>query len=243
MIALRGEADLQHGSDQRGRYAMPGDIGHKDGYRVLAGSQAVVEIAGHRGHWLITHRDLQSGYARPVTGQDRTLDAPRSGEFLFHFVQLLLSPDRPPRRGEAKSGEENEKADRLDVLSRDGESSVGEDHQSSEYDERPFQPPGSGFLSLLQHQVQYRQGRSADDHVSVEQIGPVELPANTRHRQREQRERNLRPNPDGDGLLPARPEQLAHKERIRDGNQVGQGYFGSIERVCGGEGRGANNEV
>jgi len=87
---LRGKSDLQHGSDERGRDAVTGDVGDENAELIACERKEIVEIAGDGAHGQITRGYFDSGQPRNFTRQDGCLNLLGDFKFFLNREKALL---------------------------------------------------------------------------------------------------------------------------------------------------------
>ncbi len=74
MGCLPRESYLEHGCDQCGGYAMPGDVGNQDADTLFVDHQKIVKVSGDSAHGQIAGDDFQAGELRDFAGQNGRLN-------------------------------------------------------------------------------------------------------------------------------------------------------------------------
>ena len=114
VIPLRRERHLDHRSNQGGRNAVAGDIGHEDADALGVNLQEIVEVARDRRHRPVSCGDGEGADSRHRLRQQRRLDLPRDGEFSIDDGQPLGLRKHAPRRDGAEANDEDREAERLE---------------------------------------------------------------------------------------------------------------------------------
>src|SRR5580700_5481108 len=114
---LAREGDFEHGSDKRGRNAVPSHVGDENAEMIPFECQEIVEIARDGAHGEIARSDYDPGAARNIARQDGCLDLLGNFEFLLNGEEAFLFGENAVGHEIAEGANEKKKTSRLQVAS------------------------------------------------------------------------------------------------------------------------------
>ena len=114
---LARKGDFEHGSDQRGRNAVPGDVGDENAEMIPFERQEIVEVARDSAHWEIPRGDFDPSPARDVPRQNGCLDLLSNLKLFLDREEALLFGENATGHEIAEGANKKKKASRLQVAS------------------------------------------------------------------------------------------------------------------------------
>src|ERR1700730_15917867 len=119
VLRLPGESDFQHGSDQRCRDTVPGDVSDQDAKMFFVVEEEIIEVSGNRAHGHIACRDFQSVKFRNILGKRGGLNGASNFQFLMKSEQPFFGSQRAMRDDIAEAADEDQKAEEFESGAED----------------------------------------------------------------------------------------------------------------------------